>query len=255
VLRRLALPLLVAAATACGGEPVAPPTSSATAATPSPTANPSTPPTTTETPSPTPSPDVDDDVMLPARAPTSFPDDVAADALTLQRLAPPGATLGASWAGAGTGAEAVAFAWARGDDPLAAQTGVEVWVRFPGQDPAWRVMYASTNRPSSAVLGVRLEGGDVTNEGATGLLTFDDLGGSGACGIWRVVQIAQRDATRTFERQTCDTDVRIVAGDLEIRAAVYAAGDAHCCPSAYRITRLRWTGDAWKVVDRTTEPA
>ena len=50
-------------------------------------------------------------------------------------------------------------------------------------------------------------------------------------------------------------DGRIEPGPRIARArvtrSVYREGDAHCCPSAMRMTTLTWNGTAWKVTDRT----
>jgi hypothetical protein len=261
VARRVALALVLAAtaAHACGGEaapsPSAPASGASTVASPSPAPSPTMaagPATPTATGTRVP----DADVSVPDDAPTTLGDDVPADRLADDPPLPPGATLTSSWAGeAGAGAASVAFAWRRGDDPLAAQNGFEVWARFAGEDPVWRAVYAFTDRPSTGVLGITFEEGDVTGDGVADVLTFEDTGGSGACGTWRVVRIERDDAVETLARQTCDTRVRIAGGDLEVREAVYKPGDAHCCPSAYRTTRLRWDGRGWKVVDRVTAAA
>jgi hypothetical protein len=150
----------------------------------------------------------------------------------------------------------VAFAWARGSDPFATQSGFEVWTRTRRAEPPWQVVYAFTDEPSSGVLGVRAEAfADVTGDGVPDALTFEDLGGSGACGVWRVVRMGRGDATEIYAKQTCDAQMRILGRELQIRASVYRPGDAHCCPSAYRTTTLRWSGEGWDVVDRSTTPA
>ncbi len=42
---------------------------------------------------------------------------------------------------------------------------------------------------------------------------------------------------------------------LEITEAVYAPGDAHCCPSAFRTTVLTYAGDGrWTVASKTVTP-
>jgi hypothetical protein len=262
VTRRIAPALLLVATmtAACGGDPAASPstsptTSPSTAAT-APAPSGSDPSSETAAPSGGPTTSVDDDVAVPDDAPTSLAEDVTAAQLADDPPMPRGATLASSWASEGAAStEAVAFAWRRGKQPLAVQNGLEVWIRFPGEEEPWRAVYAFTDPPSSGVLGVSFDEGDLTGDGEADLLSFEDIGGSGACGTWRVVLIADRDATETWARQTCDTRVRIVGGDLEVREAVFEAGDSHCCPSAFRTTRLRWDGGAWTVVERTTEPA
>ncbi len=264
---RLAIACAVLAPTwalaACGGRavhPPPPPSPSPTAATssPSPTATTGAP---TEEPSitPSPTPTIEPDLQLPHGAPTEFGDDLAAADLPLERIAPPGASVGGSWSGSLASpagpprTQAVAFAWSRGRDPFAPQTGFEVWHRTGDPRRPWIAVYAFTDRPSSGVLGVRFETGDLTGDRSPDALTFEGTGGSGACGTWRVVSMAT--ASELYARQICDAEMRISDGDLLIREAVFAPGDAHCCPSAYRITTLAWDGSGWRVEDRHEERA
>ncbi|MGZ4152890.1 MAG: hypothetical protein ACXVQ0_00235 [Actinomycetota bacterium] len=255
--RSLALPVLLAfGLAACGGQPVATRSGRPSTTTAGPTS--ATAPTrsrTSQTPAPSASPSLDADVRLPAGAPTTFDHDVPAGDVPIPALAPAGAAVSASWtAPAGAGVDALMFAWTSGGDPLRSGSGFEIWIRSAAS-PAWRVVYAFSDRPSSGVLGVRFENGDLTGDGVPDALTFEDTGGSGACGTWRVVGLDAAGAAELFSKQTCDTDVRIVNGELHVRAAVYAPGDAHCCPSAYRTTTLRWSGQGWDVGGRTTTAA
>jgi hypothetical protein len=247
---------------ACGGQVrSAPPAPATTAPTPVATASG---PETTQTPVPTgtgsASPTIEPTplgvVRLPRGAPRTYTADVDAADLPLERLAPKGATVGATWRGSvrggGAAAGAVAFAWSLGADPAAQESGLEVWQRVDDPVRPWRAAFAFTDPASSGVLGVRFDAGDLTRDGSPDLLTFEGLGGSGACGVWRVVRMRAGSFAEIYREQTCDTDVRIAGGDLAIRRAVFAPGDAHCCPTAYRITTLRWDGTRWRVVDRTT---
>jgi hypothetical protein len=255
--RSLAPLALALALAACGGRPAAEPSSRATPTESTPVATESSaapvPTTATETSSVSPTPAAD--VQVPSGAPTTFDGDVTAAAVPIRSLAPPKATISSSWtAPSGSGVDALMFGWSTGRDPLRRDTGFEVWMRSSGA-PAWRVVYAYLDRPSSGVLGLRFENGDLTGDGIPDALTFEDIGGSGACGTWRVVRLDASGASELFSKQTCDTDVRIVDGDLQMRESVYAPGDAHCCPSAYRTTTLRWDGQGWEIVRRRTTPA
>jgi hypothetical protein len=255
--RSLALAALLAfGLTACGGQPVATPSGRRSATTAGPTsAAVATPSTTSQTAAPSASASLDADVRLPADAPTTFDHDAPAADVPIRALAPAGAAVSASWAApTDAGVDALMFAWTSGGDPLRGGSGFEVWIRAAAS-PAWRVAYAFSDGPSSGVLGVRFENGDVTGDGVPDALTFEDTGGSGACGTWRVVRLDAADAAELFSKQTCDTDIRIVNDELRVRAAVYAPADAHCCPSAYRTTTLRWSGQGWDVVGRTTTAA
>jgi hypothetical protein len=208
-------------------------------------------------PATSPAPPVD----LPADAPTTFGSDVDAAALPIDELVPHDAQVADTWVGSITGStgagptNAVVVAWTRRGAPPT-ESGLEVWERVDPDDAAsWHVAYAFTDGARSGVFGVRFEAGDATGDGSPDVLSFEDLGGSGACGIWRVIEMHVGDYDEIFRRQTCDTVVLIAGGDLRTRSAVYAPEDAHCCPSAYRTTTLRWSGAGWDVLDRTTEPA
>lgn len=150
--------------------------------------------------------------------------------------------------------DGVAVAYVLGTDPFASEHGFALWQRFD-EAPAWSVVLAFVDPPRRAILGVRLEAGDLTGDGHDDVLTFEDAGGSGACGTWRVIAPSPGAAEQLFIRRTCDAEIRISDGDLEIRAAVYEAADPHCCPSAFRITTLRWNGSRWSRVSSELEPA
>ena len=207
--------------------------------TPSPTLSPS--------PSPSSSPTVEPEVRLPADAPSTLDDPSAVAEVAagdLAPLAPPGATVGPEWllSAPRDPLDQIAFTWRRGDDPFALEQGFVVWQPFGS---AWRAVYAFTDRPSEGVLGVTYETGDLTEDGIDEALTFEQTGGSGACGTWRVVSPFPGGASEVFRRSTCDTEVRIVGGALEVRAAVFEPGDAHCCPSRMRTTVLGWDGSVF----------
>jgi hypothetical protein len=200
-------------------------------------------------------------IELPEDAPIAFDSNVDANDLPFEDLVPPGANVGATWVGSITttnaheSTSAAVVAWSRGD-LSSAESGLEIWERFDTTvGDRWRVAYAFTDPAGSDVLGVRFETGDVTGDRSPDVLSFEDVGGSGACGIWRVIRMNVGAEAEIWRRRTCDTVVRIVDGALDVRAAVYAPEDAHCCPSAFRSAKLRWNGAAWDVVERSTEPA
>jgi hypothetical protein len=256
--RPLAAATLLLLAAACGGEPSAngsptePASTASTAVTsPSREAEPS--------PSLTSSTAIPGPVDLPADARRTFDVGVNAENLALQDLVPPGAAVGTSWTGtvstAGADTSVVVVSWSRGDAE-APEVGLEIWQQSdPTAAGPWRVGYAFTDPAGAGVFGVRFDLGDLTADGSPDVLSFEDIGGSGACGTWRVIEMSVDSYAERYRKQTCDTTVRIVDGDLRARTAVFAPDDAHCCPSAFRTTTLRWNGSAWDVVDRTREPA
>jgi len=256
--RPAALVTLVLLAAACGGEtvPQASPSttlSSSDSASASASVGPGPSPSATASASPFPPPAT---IELPGDAPTTYARAASATDVPLANLVPPGAQVTSAWrpTTAVGGLSQIAVAWTRGGDPFAAEHGFEVWQAFADR-PAWRVVYAFTDEAGSGVLGLRFDVGDLTGDAIPDLLSFEDVGGSGACGVWRVVESAPGFAVQILRRKTCDTQMQIAGGTLRIRSAVYRTGDAHCCPSAYRTTTLRWDQTAWTVIARETTPA
>lgn len=251
-MRRLAaLTILVLLASSCGGESAPVPSPSRTM---EPTATPSGPSPTGTVATPTPPPTSTIDV--PVDAPTTYSRRVTSDKVPVADLVPLGAEVTTAWRLRPTADQVpqIALAWTRGVDPFSAEHGFEVWQQFPDKPP-WRVVYAFTDPPSEGVLGVRFDVGDATGDAIPDVLTFEDRGGSGGCGVWRVVQSGAGFATAILNRSTCDTQIQIASGTLRIRAAEYEPGDSHCCPSRFRITTIRWNGTGWTVADRVVTEA
>ena len=137
----------------------------------------------------------------------------------------------------------VAVGWFSGE-LAASRSGVIVWQRA-GDEAAWRAVYAFTDPKRRGVLGIGMDQGDVTGDAIPDLLTFEDVGGSGGCGVYRVIATSDGDAAEIFRRSACDTEIRIAGNDLRVREAVFGPDDPHCCPSAFRTTVLRWNGSDW----------
>jgi hypothetical protein len=173
----------------------------------------------------------------------------------LADIAPPGARVDNSFVvGPSSNAiEGIQLTWTRGSDPFGAEHGFEIWQRF-ADEPAWRVVYAFTDASDSGVLGVRFDNGDLTGDGIDDTLTFEGTSGSGACGVWRVIETGAGFAAEIYDRQTCDTQIETGAGTLEVTEAVYMPSDAHCCPSKTRRTSLKWDGEGWEVIAREVTP-
>lgn len=252
--RLVVLALTVTALSACDGgttDPTPTPGTAATGSATGPTASPTASVTTSPTAPPSPSPA---DVKLPADAPLRV-EDPAADASIaagdLAPLGPPGSELGFAEVRTEPFEEA-AFAWRRGDDPFAQEQGFAVWQR---SGDAWVVVYAFTDKPGKGVLGISVQTGEITGDEVHEYLTFEQTGGSGACGTWRAISSEPGSARQVFDRTGCDTDVRIVDGGLEVREAVFEPEDPHCCPSAFRTSRFEWDGAAFALVSSEVVPA
>jgi hypothetical protein len=261
--RRVAAVLATALAlAACGGterdgamptpSPTEAPASPPSTSLPSPTASTTSGPTTSSMPEPTSA----QSIRLPPDAPATHPGDTPAGDLPLLELVPPGAEVDASAVRSPpeVPSEQLEIVWSRGDDPFARERGFALWMAF--DDPArWDVVYAITAPAARGVLGIRTQRGDVTGDLVADVLVVEDVGGSGACAVWRVVATGDGFATEVFRRRTCDAELAIVGGDLELREAVFEPGDSHCCPSAYRTTTLEWDGERFSPTDVTESSA
>jgi hypothetical protein len=251
VMRRLAtLSILLILGTSCGVESAPLPSPTRTVG---PTATPPSPTLTgTATPTPTPSLVID----VPVDAPTTYGRRQTSDKVPAAELVPVGAevTTVRRLSPTSDRVSQIALAWTRGLDPFSSEHGFELWQLFLDA-PAWRVVYAFTDAATDGVLGVRFDVGDLTGDAIPDALTFEDKGGSGGCGVWRVVRSGAGFATPIFHRSTCDTEIELASGTLRIRAAEYEPNDSHCCPSRFRTTTIRWDGSGWTVVDRVVTPA
>lgn len=197
------------------------------------------------------------DVRLPNGVPQTVDDPVALAAIAagdLEVLAPPGSsfTNASSLVRPDDALDQIALTWVEGIPPES-RAGLIVWQRS-GDPNAWRAVYAFTDGPRAGVFGVRVWEGDLTRDGVPDLLSFEDVGGSGACGTYRVIASASGAANEIFRRQVCDTEIVIARGDLRVREAVFEPDDPHCCPSAFRTSTLRWDGSTWEEISSEVSP-
>jgi len=242
-LRVLSLSIVaMTTAAACSGGGGAPP--SPTPASTAPGISPTPSPTPTESPSPSPE---SDPVELPRGVPTTYREDVEPGDLPPEALIPAGAEItGTDFPGSAT----VVVTYARGDDPFAREQGLVVWRRFAGEDDPWRARLGFRDPPNAGVLGIQVETADVTGDGEADAISFENVGGSGTCGTWRVIALSPDEDVQTYGRDLCDATVDASTEPLGIRVteSVFGPDDPHCCPSATRATILRWTGSRWRVV-------
>lgn len=219
----------------------------------------SPPPSTTPSPSQSPSPSISASSSprpIPPAWAVPIEEDLAPDDLADQQLVPADSELTTRVVlpSAGEAPDEVAVAYVIGPDPFAAEHGFAIWQRF-AQAPAWSVVFAFVDAPDDAVLGIEVQSGDLTGDGHPEAMTFEQTGGSGACGRWRVVATLAGETEQVFSRRTCDTEILIVGDALEVREAVFGPDDPHCCPSAFRYTTLEWDGSRFVETDVREEPA
>jgi hypothetical protein len=255
--RRLPLASLVLVAlAACGGNGSTAtstsggPTASQATATADPTAAPST---SSVTGSPTPEPTTVP--VLPAGVPPTYGRDVPSGDVPLKALVPKGSRVEGSWYATTSAGDAIVVAYAQpSGDPFRAERGFVVWRRF-ADAPPWRALYGVDHPAEDSVMTTQVLTEDLTGDGSPDALVNEVTGGSGSCGIWRVLDLAS--GAEIWRRSLCDAQIApsVHPVGLEITEAVYAPGDAHCCPSAFRTTVLTYAGDErWTVASKTVTP-
>jgi hypothetical protein len=246
---------LVLLAAACTQDPTVAP-SLTTAMTPPPSPS-GVPPTASVTAEPSPGPSPVEPTGVPPGVPGSFDRDVDPSEVPPGSLVPPGTTVTDVWYADTLVAQTILLAYVEpGTDPLQQEHALVVWRRFEGQEDPWRPVFGLHDPPERGVLGIRALIGEATGDGSPDALTFEETGGSGACGTWRVIDLAAN--VQVFKRKTCDAtiDLSTEPVGLSLREAVYEPGDAHCCPSAMRTTVLTFDGASgdWVVASTDVEP-
>ncbi len=195
-------------------------------------------------------------VGIPAGTPPTYDEDVDVANLPADALVPIGTGPTDVWpaiAPDGTQFSLIAFA-APSDDPLRQARGLLVWRRFH-DGPPWRAVLGLSDPARAGVLAVHALIGDATGDGSPDAITFEETGGSGACGTWRVLDLAANAGV--FTKETCDTTIDLSSEPvgLVVREAVFAPGDAHCCPSTMRISVLTFDdASGWAVYSTLEQP-
>ena len=191
-------------------------------------------------------------VALPPGVPAAYAEPLPAGNVPVDELVPKPAQVTGTWyvpEAAGVG-EQIVVAWANGPNPFRQAHGLAVWQSF-ADEPPWRAVYAFLDAAREGVFGIDVLLGDLTDDGHPDVLSFEDEGGSGACGTWRVLATLGRAVDELYVGHTCDTNIVVSDGTLVLTESVFRPGDAHCCPSATRTTTIRFDGEAWQVVDRS----
>ncbi len=195
-------------------------------------------------------------VGIPDGTPPSYDSDVEASAVPPDTLVPAGASVTDAWVAETASGSSILVAYVQpGADPLRTPRGLVVWRRFPGQSPPWRPVFGFVDPARRGVVEIHAVIGDATGDGSPDALTFEDTGGSGVCGTWRVLDLAAN--SEVFTRKTCDTTISFSTDPvgLEVREAVFAPGDSHCCPSSMRTSILVRDGSDWTVDSTVEQPS
>ncbi len=193
---------------------------------------------------------------VPHGTPLSYDRDLDAASLPADTLVPPGTEPTDVWPAIspdGTQFALIAFA-VMSDDPFRRERGLVLWRRFDDA-PAWRAVYGVSDAPGAGVLDIHALIGDATGDGSPDAITFEDTGGSGRCGTWRVLDLTAN--ADVFTKATCDTTIDLSTDPvgLVVRQAIFAPGDAHCCPSSTRISVLTFDpASGWTVASSTERP-
>jgi hypothetical protein len=242
-MRRATWALAFVLAAACSGDPVSAP--SPQTSTPPASVSPS------ETASPSPAVEP---VNVPSGTPSSFDDDVGSSDVPPDALIPPGTSVTDVWYAETSAGSTILVAFVDpGTDPFRLEHGLVVWRRFPGEPEPWRPEFGLPDPPERGVVELHAIIGDATGDGSPDALTFENTGGSGVCGTWRVIDLAANASV--FTKKTCDTTIDLSADPpgLVVQEAVFAPGDAHCCPSSTKTSVLTFDEATGWTVDSTTE--
>lgn len=188
-------------------------------------------------------------VVLPPGVPPTYGRDVEPGDLPTDRLVPSGADVTGSFF---PGDETAIVTWAVGDDPFQREQGLVVWRRTAGDAAPWSATFAFRDPSRAGVLGIQVDTGDATGDGEPDALAFESVGGSGACGTWRLIALSPGADAQTYDRDLCDASVGISSDPAGLRVveSVFGPGDPHCCPSGTTTTTLTWTGERWHVRSR-----
>jgi hypothetical protein len=178
--------------------------------------------------------------------------------LPMSELAPSGARTHAWRLPARRGGPFLLVAWHRPDERKerheknSRTRGVIVWHR---RRETWMMVYA---RRHPWWVRLWVDRGDVTGDGRTDVLLSEENGGTGGCGVRRVLAPSPLRAREIYRRHLCEAYVAIEDGALSVNEAIgpcpYPEGRAHCAGGRKR-SELGWDGVALRPVRVTIECA
>lgn len=125
------------------------------------------------------------------------------------------------------------------EQPSSGFYGVSIW-------QAGRRIYS--HRARRGALRVSVETGDFTHDRHQDVLVFEDLDGSGGCGIYRALQTGDGIVRQVSARSLCEDQGSIhlhehgLLVSLGFERDPKTAQQTHCCYLFVRRTLLRWDG-------------
>jgi hypothetical protein len=105
-----------------------------------------------------------------------------------------------------------------------------------------------SHRARRGAEGLHVETGDFTKDGSADVLVFDALDGSGGCGVYRAVAVADGSVQEVSSTALCEDrgTIHLQRGGLVFRLGEskdpQTANDIHCCFRYLRTTLKRWNG-------------
>jgi hypothetical protein len=143
----------------------------------------------------------------PSRIPHAFLANYDPHGVPVQHLIPADGAVLSSWhlSGKTPLSEQIVVTWDRSRDQPGYADGyrpiwLAVWQRFSSAEYAgWRRVFLHRAR----AFDVEVELDDLTGDGRPDLLLREDIGGTAACGIYRVIGTALRAARQIYVRKQC----------------------------------------------------
>lgn len=178
--------------------------------------------------------------------------------IPMGQLAPAEAEADAWWLPARRGGPFLLVAWHRPDEERERQEenartrGVIVWHR---RRETWNLVYA---RRHPWWVRLWVDRGDVTGDGRTDVLLGEENGGTGGCGVRRVLAPSPLRAREIYRRHLCEAYVAVEDGAVVVDEAIgpcpRSRAGAHCF-GGRKTSELRWNGSELRPIRVTIECA
>lgn len=192
---------------------------------------------------------------LPVGTPAAIDADTASGDLDPVRLVPDGSSPLQTWFMETSRGETAVVSYEYGRRPEA-RRGYLVWTHSD-EAPHWSPLTGKTFEGEERPRSIDATVGDATSDGSDDVLMRADLGGSGSCSSWDLIDVAQPSLS-FHDASRCDATYSIGSdpSGLVLVENVYRPGDAHCCPSSIKTSVLEVSEmDRWVISQTRTEPA